>query len=87
MTCRLKICILLSDFLLDFYAFDLKRSFLNSHLHSIGLSITPACKCGKLETVQHFLIDCNLYAHARTQLFAKLDGLLEMKVSKSLDKP
>ena len=60
----------------------MKRSFLNSHLHPIGLSITPACKCGKLETVQHFLIDCNLYAHARTQLFAKLDGLLEMKVSK-----
>ena len=60
----------------------LKRSFLNCHLHPIGLSITPACKCGKLETVKHFLIECNLYVHAREQLFAKLDGLLENRVSK-----
>ena len=60
----------------------LKRSYLNCHLHPIGLSITPACKCGKLETVKHFLIDCNLYVHAREQLFAKLDGLLEKRVSK-----
>ena len=44
--------------------------------------ISPACKCGKLETVKHFLIDCNLYVHAREQLFAKLDGLLENRVSK-----
>ena len=60
----------------------LKRSVLNCHLHPIGLSITPACKCGKLETVKHFLIECNLYVHAREQLFAKLDGLLEKRVSK-----
>ena len=60
----------------------LKRSYLNCHLHPIGLSITPACKCGQLETVRHFLIDCKLYEQAREQLFTKLDGLLEMRVSK-----
>ena len=61
----------------------LKRSYLNCHLHPIGLSITPACKCGQpLESVKHFLIDCKLYKQAREQLFTKLDGLLEMKVSK-----
>ena len=61
----------------------LKRSYLNCHLHPIGLSITPACKCGQpLETVRHFLLECKLYDQPRVQLFAKLEGLLEMRVSK-----
>ena len=32
--------------------------------------------------MKHFLIECNLYVHAREQMFAKLDGLLEKRVSK-----
>ena len=60
----------------------LKRSNLNSHLYSIGLSITPACLCGQPETVKHFLLDCKMYEQARVQLFEKLEGLLEMRVSK-----
>ena len=59
----------------------MKRSSLNSHLHPIGLSLTPVCQCGKLESVKHFLIDCDMYTHLRVQLFSKLDGLLERKVS------
>ena len=59
----------------------LKRSYLNCHLYPIGLSITPACICGQLETVKHFLIDCKLYEQARVQLFEKLEGLLEKRVS------
>ena len=38
----------------------LGRSKLNSHLHQIGLSITPACKCGQLESVKHFLLFLSL---------------------------
>ena len=60
----------------------LKRSNLNSDLYSIGLSINPACLCGQPETVKHFLLDCKLYEQARVQLFVKLEGLLEMRVSK-----
>ena len=59
----------------------LKRSYLNCHLYPIGLSLTPACQCGQLETVKHFLIDCKLYDQARVQLFEKLNGLLEKRVS------
>ena len=55
---------------------------LNCHLHPIGLSISPACKCGQpIESVKHFLLDCKLYDDARVQLFTKLDGLLEKRVS------
>ena len=60
----------------------LKRSNLNSHLFSIGLSTSPSCICGQPEIVKHFLLDCKLYEQARGQLFAKLEGLLEMRVSK-----
>merc|ERR1712055_865059 len=35
-----------------------------------------------LESVKHFLLDCKLYEQAREQLFAKLEGLLELRVSK-----
>ena len=59
----------------------LGRSKLNSHLHQIGLSITPTCKCGQLETVKHFLLDCKLHDVARLQLYEKLGGLLENRVS------
>ena len=59
----------------------LGRSKLNSHLHQIGLSITPTCKCGQLETVKHFLLDCKLHDAARLQLYEKLGGLLENRVS------
>ena len=62
----------------------LKRSNLNTHLHQIGLAPNPACKCGQapLESVKHFLIHCKLYEQPRIQLFAKLEGLLELKFSK-----
>ena len=60
----------------------LGRSFLNCHLFPIGQSITKYCQCGNLESVQHFLLDCNLYDQARGQLFQKLEGLLENKPSK-----
>ena len=61
----------------------LKRSNLNTHLHQIGLSNSPACKCGQpLESVKHFLLHCKLYELPRAQLFEKLEGLLEMSVSK-----
>ena len=33
------------------------------------------------ETLQHFLLDCELYDHARSLLFQKLEGLLEKKLS------
>ena len=49
--------------------------------NQIGLSITPTCKCGQLETVKHFLLDCKLHDVARLQLYEKLGGLLENRVS------
>ena len=58
------------------------RSFLNSHLFPIGLSNTKACQCGHhLESIEHYLLDCKLYDHARAQLVHKLEGLLENKLN------
>ena len=49
-------------------------------MHPIGLSVTPDCQCGKIETVRHFLLDCHLYTQPRLQLFEKLEGLLEKRL-------
>ena len=60
----------------------LGRSSLNSHLFSIGLSDTKACPCGFYsETAEHFLLDCIIYENIRGQLYQKLEGLLEKKLS------
>ena len=61
---------------------DISEIIGKSHLYSIGLSSTPLCVCGQPETVKHFLLDCKLYEQPRGQLFEKLEGLLEMRVSK-----
>ena len=53
----------------------MKRSPLNSHLHPIGLSLTPVCQCGKLESVKHFLIDCDI--HAEFSCFPSLMACLK----------
>ena len=58
------------------------RSSLNSHLYPIGLSNTKSCPCGFAnESVEHFLLDCIFYQNIRGQLYQKLGGLLEMKLS------
>ena len=58
------------------------RSSLNSHLYPIGLSNTKSCPCGFAnESVEHFLLDCIYYQNIRGQLYQKLEGLLEKKVS------
>ena len=58
------------------------RSSLNSHLYPIGLSNTKSCPCGFAnESVEHFLLDCIYYQNIRGQLYQKLEGLLEKKLS------
>ena len=62
------------------------RSSLNSHLYPIGLSNTKSCPCGFAnESVEHFLLDCIYYQNIRGQLYQKMEGLLERKVT--LNKP
>ena len=49
--------------------------------HQYGIARHATCKCGQLETVKHFLLDCKLHDVARLQLYEKLGGLLENRVS------
>ena len=44
---------------------------LNLHLSRLGLSPDPGCiHCGETESVEHYLFECDYYAHARVALFS-----------------
>ena len=46
------------------------HSRLNAYLHTIGYSDSSFCSCGmnKVETLDHFIFECNNYKHLRTSL-------------------
>jgi len=41
---------------------------LNAHLFRMGLSPSPLCPCGRLETVNHYLTECDTYSNQRQNL-------------------
>ena len=45
---------------------------VNSHLHRFGMKDTQACVSGDTEMIEHFVLNCNAYAHNRTILENKL---------------
>ena len=34
---------------------------LNEYRHKVGLQDSPNCSCGKIETVDHYICECELY--------------------------
>jgi len=43
---------------------------LNKHLHKIGLVETDHCPhCGEVETIEHFLLDCDWFFDERSKMF------------------
>ena len=54
----------------------LGHTCLKGHLYKIGLADSPNCtNCSVIETPQHLLLDCPLYAQARTTLLSSLSTL------------
>jgi ribonuclease HI len=45
---------------------------LNQHLHRFGMTDSDLCRCGAIETITHFLIECPRYNRDRQQLLNKL---------------
>ena len=52
------------------------RSFLNQHGFAIGLSDSPDCLCHRVESTEHFLIDCFLFTEERRILFNSVQQLI-----------
>lgn len=48
---------------------------LAQHLHRFGMKDSPFCQCGEIETIKHFMIDCNLYVQFRDQMKIDLQSL------------
>ena len=47
-------------------------SILNDYRHKLGQSESGLCECGQMETVQHYLLQCQLYEEERGILFNRL---------------
>lgn len=45
---------------------------LNEYLHKVGLSDSPHCTCGEVESVQHYIQECENYENLREELSVKL---------------
>ena len=45
---------------------------LNEYLKKSNITESDMCKCGEIESVKHFLIECELYENEREQLRRKL---------------
>ena len=60
----------------------LGMSDLNAHLYSIQKSETPLCSCSNIiETTNHFIIHCTLYAQQRNTLNDTLSSILQLNFS------
>ena len=53
---------------------QLKTGFskLNDYLHKIGVSESKKCKCGGSETIEHYLLHCELYFNEREAMRSTL---------------
>ena len=47
-------------------------SSLNHDLHRKSIVDSPLCRCGEIETVKHFLLDCDRYHFLRQSLIANI---------------
>ena len=45
---------------------------LNDYLFKIGVSDTKNCSCGEIETVEHYLINCEKYFNEREKIRTNL---------------
>ena len=52
------------------------RSFLGQHSFTIGLSESPDCLCHRVESIEHYLLDCFLYNEERRTLFDSVEQLI-----------
>ena len=63
--CRTSDCII--------FRMRIGHAALNKHLHKIGLSETDQCPhCGEVETIEHFLLDCNQFFDERSVMFVSI---------------
>ena len=44
------------------------NSIINDHLHKIGVSETRKCSRGEVETIEHYLLQCENYFNERERM-------------------
>ena len=67
--CRASDCII--------FRMRIGHAALNKHLHKIGLAETAQCPhCGEVETIEHFLLDCDQYFDERSIMFISICNII-----------
>ena len=56
-------------------------SHLNYYRHQIGISPSPLCECGGIETTEHYLLHCTIYEPERIQLRNKIAELVGININ------
>ena len=46
-----------------------------NHLFRFQMAASPLCRCGQVETVEHFLLHCTMYARQRQILFSSIQSI------------
>ena len=59
-------------------------SGLNSQLYRVGCSETVECLCGKIETTQHYILNCPLYSAPRNKLLKSIRYIIAPGVHPSI---
>ena len=54
---------------------------LNDYRHKIGLQDSPDCNCGEIETVAHYICECEEYEKERQKLLYNSSIRQESKLS------
>ena len=47
------------------------RYSLNEYRHKVGLQDSPNCSCGRIETADHYIRECELYELEQQKLIAQ----------------
>ena len=47
-------------------------NIINDYRHKLGQCESELCECGQIETVQHYLLQCQLYEEERNILYNRL---------------
>ena len=54
---------------------------LNEYRHKAGLQDSPNCSCGRIETVDHYICECDLYELEQQKLLTQLFYQTEQSIS------
>lgn len=64
----------------SFFQLKLGHGYIKSYLYRLKLVANNKCKCGRIETTKHLLLDCSLFIGQRKALLKRVRDKIEVRV-------